>query len=87
MTWGTGTAGLLVTGEPQGIPVEHATLHEGGVQGTGHPTGLQPENPGGNVTPAENREKCWLLIDANSLPSTGCDALSFQSKLFISSSL
>ena len=61
MTWGVGTAGLLVTEEPQ-----HATLHEGGVQGTGHPTGLQPENPGGNVTPAENKEKFWLLIDVNS---------------------
>ena len=57
MTWGVVTAGLLVTGEPQGIPDEHATLHEGGIQGTGHPTGLQPENPGGNVTPAEYKEK------------------------------
>ena len=73
MTWGVGTAGLLVTEEPQGIPVEHATLHEGGVQGTGHPTGLQPQNPGGNVTPAENKEKFWLLIDANSF-SFKCDA-------------
>ena len=68
MTWGVGTAGLLVTEEPQ-----HATLHEGGVQGTGHTTGLQPENPGGNVTPAENKEKFWLLIDANSF-SFKCDA-------------
>ena len=73
MTWGVGRAGLLVTEEPQGIPVEHATLHEGGVQGTGHPTGLQPQNPGGNVTPAENKEKFWLLIDANSF-SFKCDA-------------
>ena len=72
MTWGVGTAGLLVTGEPQGIPVEHATLHEGGVQGTGHPTGLQPENPGGNVTPTENKEKFWPLIDGNSF-SFKCD--------------
>lgn len=45
--------GLLVAGvwAPHGIPVVHATLHEGGMQGTGHPTGLQPENPGGNLTP------------------------------------
>lgn len=56
MTLGVGTAGLLVIGEPQGIPVVHAALHEGGRQGTGHPTGLQPENPGGNVTPTENQD-------------------------------
>lgn len=61
MTRGVGTAGLLVTGEPQGIPVEHATLHEGGVQGTGHPTGLQPANPGGNVTPVPLYNLCGSL--------------------------
>ena len=59
MTLGVGAAGLLVTGVPHGIPVVHATLQEGGMQGTGHPTGLQPENPGGNLTPTKkNHEKC-----------------------------
>lgn len=52
MTLGVGATGLMVAGgPPHGIPVVQARLHVGGMQGTGHPTGLQPEKPGGNLTP------------------------------------
>lgn len=58
MTLGVGATGLMVAGgPPHGIPVVQARLHVGGMQGTGHPTGLQPEKPGGNLTPARSEKE------------------------------
>lgn len=37
-------------------------LHVGGVQGTGHPAGLQPEKPGGNLTPAGEKQKRKVIF-------------------------
>ena len=52
-----GLLGLLVRGVPHWTPAVHAGLHVGGRQGFGQPTGLQPEKPGGNVTPTKEDKK------------------------------
>jgi len=36
-------------------------VHVGGRQGFGQPTGLQPEKPGGNVTPAKEEHFRHLI--------------------------
>lgn len=62
MTCGVGATGWMIAGGLHGLPVEQAMLHVGGVQGTGHPAGLQPEKPGGNLTPVEERQKSKIFL-------------------------
>ena len=64
-TTGVGTNGKLVTGLEHSIPIEHTVLHVGGRQGFGQPTGLQPEKPGGNVTPETDGKKMRLTQQTN----------------------
>ena len=70
-TTGVETNGKLVTGLEHWIPVEHTVLHVGGRQGFGQPTGLQPEKPGGNVTPETQGKK--YEIDATFSQDRKCD--------------
>ena len=56
VTFGFGVI-LPVGGVGHGVVVAHPGLQVGGRQGFGHATGLQPDKPGGIVTPEKRRKK------------------------------